>query len=142
MRPHGRELVRGEWVIALALLVLVPCLVGLWAVDRQRAADLRRVAAEEAWSAYDAAYASCQRGNTLRAAANEQARALRSVSFILTAFFDSSVDLRLDANRPGLAEQARRARDAVADIADRIQDIESVNCATAIVAPSAPRPSD
>lgn len=142
MSPHGRELVRSEWVMALALLVLIPCLIGLWWVDRQRAIDVRRVQAIEAWAAYDASMGSCQRGNVLRASADDQAVALRQVSFILSAFLDSSVDLRLGAGRPGLAEEARRARDAVAHIAERLPSTPQIVCREVIRPPAVPRPSD
>lgn len=142
MSPHGRELVRSEWVVALALIVLIPCLVGLWWVDRQRAIDVRQVQAIESWAAYDAAMGSCDRGNVLRAAADDQATALRQVSFILSAFLDSSVDLREGAGRPGLADEAGRARDAIARIADQIPPTPQIECDEVIRPPQVPRPSD
>ena len=132
---------RRNWTIALAFIVLIPCLVGIWYVDHRHGSDLRKVQAEQAWSAYDAAQGSCERGNVLRAAVNDLATATRSVSFVLGAFPDSSIDLRLDAGRPGLADSARRARDAVAKIADRIAPIEQVDCSSVVRRPRVPRPS-
>lgn len=131
---------RRNWTIALAFIVLIPCLVGIWYVDHLRGNDLRRVQAEEAWASYDAAFGSCVRGNVLRSAVNDLATATRSVSFVIGAFLDSSIDLRLNAGRPGLADQARQARDAVARIADRIKPIEQVDCTKAVRRPSVPRP--
>lgn len=140
MKRRHSELVRSEWVIALAVLVLVPSVIGLWWVDRENSAKIRDVQAVQAWAAYDASLGACERGNVLRRAANDQATALRSVSFIVSAFLDSSVDLRLDAGRPGLAEQAGMARDAIARIAANLGTIPEVDCEHSIQKPVVPRP--
>lgn len=136
---------RRQWTIALALLVLVPTLVGFKLLDDRRTSDLRRaqIADEiaDAWERYDNAIGSCDRGNVLRRAANDQATAVRAISIVLSAFFDSSVVLRRDAGRPGYAEEAASARDAVARIAKRVQPIQLVDCGTVIATPTAPRPS-
>ena len=141
MSPH-RVVIRSEFVIALSFIVLIPVMVGLWSVDRSRGNAIRNLQAIEAWSRYDTSIAGCARGNLLRATMNDQSSALVSVSFILSAFLDSSVDLRLGAGRPGLAEQARQARDRIARIAEHISPIPQVDCAVIIPRPTAPQPKE
>ena len=94
------------------------------------------------YSCTHASIAACARGNLLRDTMNEQSSALAGVSFILSAFLDSSVDLRLGAGRPGLADEARKARDRVARIADNITPIPQVDCVTAIPRPTSTRPKE
>ncbi len=53
MSPHKPA--RAEWVVALAFLVLLPALAGLWAQDRQTDRRFRA-----------AAKASCERGEIVR----------------------------------------------------------------------------
>lgn len=139
---------RRDWLIALAFIVLLPCLAGIYMVDQNRRTSDRNARdalvvsqAADAWARYDSTFGSCERGNVLRTATNQQARALRSISVVLDSFLESSADLREGAGRPGLAQQARAAQIEVATIAARLTLIPLADCEAVIPKPSVPRPT-
>lgn len=136
-----------RWSIALAFIVLIPCLVGIYIVDQNRRssdekarAALASAQAKDSWARYDSAYESCIRGNTLRATANEHVVAIRNISVVLDSFLESSAAFRSDAGRPGLAQEARAAQIELSTIASRLDQIPEVICEDVIEKPLVPRP--
>jgi len=75
--PH---MCRADWMIALAFLVLLPCLAGIWYVDHHRANELRKSQVRDAWARYDSSLQACLRGNVLRTATNTQTSVLQALA--------------------------------------------------------------
>lgn len=132
---------RRNWTIALALIVLIPCLVGIWYVDHRRGIDLRALQTEQAWVAYDAAIDSCQRGNLIRSHNAEQDAAIKALARLTAIFLDSSVDLRAELGQERAAREAADLRDAVKAIAGALEDSPQVRCSDVVRKPPLPRPS-
>ncbi len=137
--PH--RLQRKDWTIALAFIVLLPSLLGIWYVDHRRGSDLRDLQARLAWSSFDAQMGACTRGNQIRAHDAEQDAAIRALARLTAIFLDSSVDLRAALGEDKAAQEASDLRDALKAIAADLQDAEQVQCSIVIAPPPFPRPS-
>jgi hypothetical protein len=108
--------------------------------DRKAREALRQSQAYDAWARYDSSLIACQRGNVLRFVTNEQNVAIGQIVVVLEAFFEGSISLRESSGKPGLAEDADRARKQIKEIAERLPVIPIVNCVGETTKPQSPRP--
>lgn len=154
MNRHRPGLLRSEWVVALALLVLVPAIVGIVLLGRQqnqsqreaRAAEraqqaaLERSQAADAWARYDAQIEACERGKVLRSQVNDNIEVVQALGSILTAVLTDSAIAKLREGDPDRANQLKDSRDRVLKVADRLRPVTQPVCREVIERPTVKRP--
>lgn len=135
-------------VVPILFVVLIPTAIVLGYIqhgndadDRKAAANDRRITAVALWDRYDNDFAGCNRGNIVRAHLATTDSAVKSLNEILVPYLTTSAALRKAAKTNLAARQALTAAERIRDIAAAIEPIVPIDCETAIVKPTIPRPA-